>query len=82
MRLKGLQYPHITSPFRLFLQKICPLKIILTQSGENLMIFFEKERSQVRTLRVSFQEIARICAALGGFNLGCYRLSIIPKPAL
>ena len=33
------------------------------------MIFFENERSQVRTLRVSFREIARIFTALGGFDL-------------
>ena len=31
----------------------------------------ENERSKVRTLRVSFQEIARICVALGGFDLAC-----------
>ena len=80
MRLKGLQYPHITSPFRLFLRKIRPLKIILTQIGENLMIFLEKERSKVWTLRVSFREIARIFATLGGFNLGCYWLPSEKSP--
>ena len=39
------------------------------------MIFFEKERSKVRTLRVSFQGIARFFAPLGGFDLGWYWLS-------
>ena len=39
------------------------------------MIFFERERSQVRTLRVSFREIARIFGTLGGFNLGWHWLS-------
>ena len=41
------------------------------------MIFFENERSKVRTLRASFQEIARIFATLGGFNLGWYWLSTV-----
>ena len=38
------------------------------------MIFFENERSKVRTLRVSFREIARIFTTLGGFNLGWHWL--------
>ena len=38
------------------------------------MIFFENERSQVRTLRASFREIARIFTTLGGFNLGWHWL--------
>ena len=46
------------------------------------MIFFERERSQVRTLRVSFREIARIFGTLGGFNLGWYWLSNINEPDL
>ena len=40
------------------------------------MVFFENERSQVRTLRVSFREIARIFNTLGGFYLGWRWLSI------
>ena len=40
------------------------------------MIFFENERRQVRTFRVSFREIARIFATLGGFYLGWYWLSL------
>ena len=39
------------------------------------MIFFENERSQVRTLRVNFREIARIFTTLGEFDLGWHWLS-------
>ena len=40
------------------------------------MIFFENERSKVRTLRVSFREIARIFGVFGVFDLGCYWLRL------
>ena len=40
------------------------------------MIFFENERSKVRTLQVSFREIARIFTTLGGFNSGWHWLRI------
>ena len=48
--------------------------MFLTKSAENQMIFFENERSQARTLRVSFRETARIFGAFGVFDLGCYWL--------
>ena len=43
------------------------------------MIFFENERSQVRTLRASFREIARIFAALGVFDLGWHWLKLAKR---
>ena len=45
------------------------------------MIFFERERSQVRTLQVSFREIARIFGTLGGFDLGWYWLAVAESNA-
>ena len=39
------------------------------------MAFFENEGRQVRTFRVSFREMTRIFADLGGFNLGWHWLS-------
>ena len=38
------------------------------------MAFFENEGRQVRTFRVSFREMTRIFADLGGFNLGWHWL--------
>ena len=49
--------------------------MLRTKSERKFAIFFENERSQVRTLRVSFWKIARILAALGVFDLGWYWLT-------
>ena len=53
-----------------------------TQSVRKFVIFFENERSQVRTLRVSFQEIARFFVAFGVFDLGWYWLTLKYKKGL
>ena len=41
------------------------------------MAFSENEGRQVRTFRVSFREMTRIFADLGGFNLGWHWLYAI-----
>ena len=41
------------------------------------MAFSENEGRQVRTFRVSFREMTRIFAALGGFNLSWHWLTTV-----
>ena len=45
------------------------------------MAFSENEGRQVRTFRVSFREMTRIFAALGGFNLGWHWLLVKEIPS-